>query len=383
MRVLDAGGIEAFVFANLRAMDREKVIFDFLVTRDQMEFYDDEILHLGGRKIVLDYHKYNNRFLNSLSQAIAFYKFCKEKRDTYRIVHFQSIGANGFLDIIAAALAGIKWRIAHSHISNDIKPSRNSPQKTVSFIRKKKVLFRQSIVRQIVSIFSTQYFGCSKMACEWMFSKKKNREGKTRVINNPINVEKFIFNHEDREYYREKLKIENKIVIGHVGRFVFSKNHFFLLKVFKKIITQYPEAVLVLVGSGVLKADIEQQIKELEMEDNVILLGETSEAYRVYNAFDIFVFPSIYEGLGIALVEAQANGLPVVASDSIPHEVKIAENFEFVSLDAGTDFWAETILKRMNEKRNEENPDSVYNAGYDIKDVSSFLQNTYMELSDK
>lgn len=383
MRVLDSGGIEAFVFANLKAIDRNEVVFDFLVTRDQEEFYDKEVERLGGRKIVLHYKRYNNRLLNPLSQSIAFYRFCKANREIYQTVHFQSIGSNGIFDIVAATLAGIKWRIAHSHIADDIKPANQNSQETVSFYRKNLILIRQFLVRHLVSIFSTHYFGCSQRACQWMFTKKRIKEGQTIVVKNPIDVEKFIFNSFDREYFRKKLGIENNLVIGHVGRFVFSKNHVFLLKVFKQITVQNPETKLILVGNGPLKEEVEAQIKELELENNVILYGETSEVYRLYNAFDMFVFPSIYEGLGIVLVEAQANGLPVVASDSIPHEVKLTDNFEFCSLESGVEAWAENIMRRAGERRNVNNPEFVYKAGYDIKDVSVFLENIYMELGGR
>ena len=139
------------------------------------EFYEEEVKRLGGKKIVLEFKRYKNSLLNTLSQAIAFYKFCKENKDTYKIIHFQSIGANGFFDIIAAKLAGIPCRVAHSHIANDIKPNHKSNKKEAGKLRKYYVLGRQKIIKGLVSKFSTHYFGCSKMACEWMFSKKINR----------------------------------------------------------------------------------------------------------------------------------------------------------------------------------------------------------------
>ena len=219
VRVLDSGGIEAFIFANLRNIDRKKVIFDFLVTRDKQEFYDDEIKKLGGRKIVLKFKKFNNSILNPISQAIAFYKFCKNNKEVYPVIHFQSIGANGFLDIIAAKMAGIPCRIAHSHIANDVKPAHNSKSKNIKWLRKKFVIFRQKIISVMVSHFSTHYFGCSKMACEWMYTKKINKRGKCIVVKNPIDTSKFIFEEDVRLKYRKDLGIDNKFVIGHVGSF--------------------------------------------------------------------------------------------------------------------------------------------------------------------
>lgn len=378
VRILDSGGIEAFIMANLRAIDREKVIFDFLVTRDQEEFYEKEIKELGCKKIVLKYKKFRNSFINPISQAIAFYKFCKKNKNIYKVIHFQSIGANGFLDIIAAKFAGIPYRIAHSHIANDIKPSHNSNKTTYSNFRKVFVKFRQQFIKYFVSKFSTHYFGCSKMACEWMFSKRIIKKGKAIVVKNPIDVKKFKFNSNNRNEIRKKLKVDDKFVIGHVGRFVYSKNHMFLLEVFADIKRIMPNAVLVLVGGGKLKKEIEYKIKKLNIDNDVIFYGETTEVNKVYSSFDLFLFPSIYEGLGIVLVEAQANGLPVIASNTIPKEVKLTENFVFADLNEKNK-WID-IVRESNLKRNNANYEIVLKSGYDIKDVSSFLQKTYLNL---
>lgn len=179
---------------------------------------------------------------------------------------------------------------------------------------------------------------------------------------------------------RAELGVNDKYVIGHVGRFVYSKNHMFLLESFSAVVKNNRDAMLVLVGGGKLKPEIESKISELGIKDNVILYGETTEVNRIYNAFDMFLFPSHYEGLGIVLVEAQANGLPVIASDTIPKEVNLTDNFEFLPLSLGSEKWANRISERMNETRNLKNAQKIYAAGYDIKDVSKFLQDTYIKL---
>lgn len=382
MRVLDSGGIEAFVFANYRKINKKKVVFDFLVTRDQKEFYDDEIKKLGGKKIILKYKKFKNPLLNPLSQSISFYKFCKKNRDTYKIIEFQSIGANGFFDILAAKCAGIKCRIAHSHISNDIKPASKSNSNKPGIFRAIFVKFRQQIIKFFVTKCSTHYFGCSKMACEWMFLKSINDKGISKVINNPINVEKFVFNEEMRRENRIKYNVDEKIVIGHVGRFVFSKNHEFLLKVFSEILKINKNFVLMLVGTGPLKSKILKLAEELQVIDNIIFCGETTKVNELYNCFDIFTFPSYYEGLGIVLIEAQTNGLPILASDTIPKEVKITDNFIFKSLKIDIKDWAEEIIRISQNKRNLNNYKKIIEAGYSIDDVSIFLENTYLNLYD-
>lgn len=381
MRVLDSGGIEAFIFANYRKMDRKKVVFDFLVTRDKKEFYDDEIEKLGGNKIVLDFKKTGNSIMDPIRQARAFYQFCKANKDKYKVIHFQSIGANGFMDIIAARIAGIPVRIAHSHIANDIKPQHNSKKQTAGFIRKKLVLFRQSIIRRLVSSNATDFFGCSKMACQWMFTKKINST-KSLVVKNPIDTDKFKYNEKVRNKIRKELNIQDKIVIGHVGRFVYSKNHGFLLELVKEAISIDNNVVLLLVGGGKLEKEIKKYAAELGIKDNIIFYGETSKVYEVYNAMDIFLFPSIYEGLGIVLVEAQANGLPVIASKSIPEEVMVTDNFKFIDLEDSKDKWISEIKNSIG-KRNLNNFKKVRESGYDIKDVSQFLEEFYLEANKK
>ena len=283
---------------------------------------------------------------------------------------------------MATKLAGIPYRIAHSHIANDIKPASNSHNIDISFFRKKYVLIRQAFIKKLVSFASTNYFGCSRMACEWMFTKKINKEGKAIVVKNPINVSKFKFNISDRLEIRNKLKIDNKKVFGHIGRFVYSKNHIFLLEVFAEIRKKDKNAVLVLVGSGKLEKNINEKIKELNLENDVILYGETTEVQKLYSAFDVFLFPSVYEGLGIVLVEAQANGLPILAANTIPSEVKLTDNMKFLPID-NVEVWCKEIENNNLLIRNNENYDIVLKSGYDIKDVSKFLQDTYLSVNKK
>lgn len=381
VRVLDSGGIESFIFANLRNINRENIVFDFLVTRDVEEFYEDEVKALNGKKIVLEFKRFKNSFLDSLSRAVSFYKFCLENKNVYKVIHFQSIGANGFFDIIAASFAGIPYRIAHSHIAMDIKPAHNSKRENISYIRKRFVLARQEIIKFLVSKNATHYFGCSKMACEWMYSKKINKEKKCEVVNNPIDTKKFVFNENERKRLRKELGIENKFVIGHVGRFVYSKNHEFLIEIFSKIKQKNDDAVLVLVGNGPLKKKINDKISELNLDNDVIFYGETNEIFKLYNIFDLFVFPSYYEGLGIVLIEAQSNGVPIIASDTIPFEVKNVDNFKFMSLKDGVNDWAEEIVS-FKLQRNNDNYKRIIKNGYDINDVSKFLEKKYLELNN-
>ncbi len=382
MRVLDSGGIEAFIFAIYKTLDKSTIQFDFLVTRDQEEFYDSEIEKNSGKKIILEFKHHSNTYINALRRAKAFYCFCKKNKEAYRIVHFQSIGADGFLDVIAAKLAGIPYRIAHSHIANDYKPSKNNPNRGVGFSRKIYICCRQLIIKHLVSHYSTHYLACSTMAAKWMYTEKAISSEKFRVIKNPISVSRFTYSEQDRILLRKKLELDNKLVIGHVGRFVFSKNHEFLLQVFKNAKIKNPNLVLVLVGDGELLPVIRKEVDSLGLTNDVVFCGEITDVNRIYNAFDLFVFPSVYEGLGIALIEAQANGLPILASDMIPFEARICNNAQYLSLKMGSEKWAEEINTMFETGRSPDNFKTVYESGYDIKDVTDVIERIYIDCYD-
>ncbi|MCM1524577.1 MAG: glycosyltransferase, partial [Ruminococcus sp.] len=213
----------------------------------------------------------------------------------------------------------------------------------------------------------------SRAAADWMYTLKYD----FTVINNGIEIPRFIFRRETRDDVRSALGMENKFVIGHVGRFVYPKNHSFLLDIFKEIYSRNKNAVLFLVGSGSFERDIRKKADDLGIENAVVFYGAASNADQLYQAMDCFVFPSHFEGLGIAAVEAQAAGLKTLCSDTVPAEAQITDLLEYMSLSDTAEKWAEKILSYNNGYKREDMSEQIKNAGYDINQSAKQVEELY------
>lgn len=345
------GGLETMLMNVFRNIDREKVQFDFLVHRSFRASYDDEIETLGGRI-------YRLPKLNpfSLRYRQALDRFFREHPE-YRIVHCHQDCLSA-IPLAAAQRAGIPVRIAHSHTSSQDNNL--------------KYLVKRFYMTKIPTV-STHFFACSKKAGKWMFPGQQ-----VTVINNGIETERFAFSSETRREVRKALGICDELVLGHVGSFVPTKNHSFLLDVFKKVQEKRPDAKLVFVGNGPREMEVRQKTYALGLKDSVHFLGLRTDVNRLYQAMDVFVMPSVYEGLGIAAVEAQASGLRCVLSDTIPSECQLTGNVKFMSLSNDPEAWAEEVLRKSDRSRMG-CADIVLEAGYDIKNTAIWLQNFYLE----
>ncbi|MEK5214649.1 glycosyltransferase [Psychrobacillus sp. FSL H8-0487] len=211
------------------------------------------------------------------------------------------------------------------------------------------------------------------MAAKEMFGKNEHI-----LIKNAIPAKEYIYNDKIRKEVRTQYGLEKKFIIGHVGRLSYSKNHEFLLKIFVNIHEKNKDAILLLVGDGELRNDIEKKIEELGLKEHVILTGVRNDISRLLQAMDVFVFPSHFEGLGIVAIEAQASGLPCVISDTIPQEALITNDIKQVSLNVGVEVWAETILNYKDSFNRKNTYQEINNAGYDIKEESSKLEQLYL-----
>lgn len=204
------------------------------------------------------------------------------------------------------------------------------------------------------------------------------------LINNAIEAEKFRFNKEISAKKRKELNInKNQFVIGHVGSFRYAKNQEFLIDIFKEIHKKYSSAVLCLVGSGKLEKKIKNKVKSLNIEENVKFLGLRNDVNQLLMVFDVFLFPSRYEGLPVTLIEAQASGLEIVASDTITKEVKITDLIKFISLNKSSDYWADNVLDLKDSDYDRNYYQEIVDTGYDIKNTVEELQNFYIEEYNK
>lgn len=303
----------------------------------------------GGNKILKQRHIY--RCLKQLMMEKA-----------YDYVHIHSDVSNKmWVAGKAARDAGIKNIVMHSHAAGVDGAHRNTKEKIHQFFRSR------------LKHFGTQFVACSDLAREWMFPNVD--PNRVCMIHNGVDLERFRFDPNIRNTVRNELHMESAVVVGHVGRFAYQKNHQFLIHAFKAYKQREPRAKLLLVGEGELKGDIEMLVRELNLQDSVIFYGASQHVERLLQAMDIFVLPSHFEGLPIVGVEAQAAGLPVLFSDCITKEAKLTEEVRFLPIAENAEaLWADALLK-ANRLSRKDNYQRLYEAGYDIRyTVNQFLQ---------
>ena len=334
-----------------RHMDREKIQFDFLEHRRDRAAYDDEIESLGGRIFRLPrLNPLSSDYFHALNVFFAAHP-------EYRIVH-SHLDCMSAYPLCAAKNAKVPVRIAHAH--------------STSQDRNWKLVFKL-ISKKLISLYTTDLFACSADAGEWMFGTKD-----VHILPNAIDIERYAFNLLIRNQTKKALGLDDAFVIGHVGRFSAVKNHSFLTDVFAQIKRQEPNSKLLLVGAGSEMQAVQQKVKALGLGADVIFTGVRNDVANLMQAMDVFVFPSLYEGLGIALIEAQAAGLPCVVSDTIPHEAYLTDLVDSESLSAPAEKWAEKILKKRDFPRTDRRAEIAAH-GFDITTEAVKLQEFYLK----
>ncbi|WP_341961928.1 glycosyltransferase family 1 protein [Planococcus maritimus] len=356
--VMNTGGIETQVMNFYRNIDKSKVQFDFLIHGKQKGFYDSEILSLGGK--IFNVPSFNPFKQWSYNKALeAFFA----EHNNYKVVH-SHINTFSTYPLRAAKLEGIPIRIAHSHIAY--------PRFDY------KTPFKKYAKANLLN-YATHYFACSNLAGEWLYGKKDNE---FVVLKNSVDLEKFSFNPKIRDDIRTKYSLSNNLVIGHVGRLNKQKNHQFILEIFKEVNINNPNTKLVLVGDGELRGSIEKQIKLLGLKDSVILMGVRSDIPDLLQAMDLFLFPSLYEGLPVTLIEAQTVGLPCIVSTNITKEVAVTDLIEYCSLKEPVKTWAQKIDEKLKNYNRGSSQEKITNAGYDIKKTTKWLENFYIKKAE-
>lgn len=323
------GGIESVVMNYYRNVNRDNIQFDFLCNCDSIA-YQQEIESLGGHIYSITARKTN------------FRKFRKELSDFMQLhaQEYETIWVNvcmlSNIDyLIYAKKYGILKRIIHCH---------NSSNDGGKF-----KLLVHNFNRKRLAKYATHFWTCSADAARWFFDKNIINSRNYRVITNAIDPSKYIPNVCVRNEYRDKLNLSDKIVIGHVGRFHFQKNHEFLIKIFKELCNRDDRYQLMLVGQGELEQRIKELVKKEGLEDKVSFLGVRNDVENLYQCMDLFVMPSESEGLGLAAIEAQAAGLPCVLADTLPANVKVNDNVCFQSLNQSIDTWANSVENMLKE----------------------------------
>lgn len=350
--IMNRGGLETMIMNYYRKIDRTKIQFDFIVHRMERGDYDDEIEAMGGKIYRMvnirpgNYHKY-------FKQLDEFFKIHNE----YKVVHSHINENSGFV-LRAAKKYGIECRIAHSHLS-DLKLDYKYPFRIYG--------------RYYLNKYVNEYFACSKRAGQWLF---KNPKKNIIVLNNAVDVNSFKINKEKRLKLRTELNLNDKFVIGHVGRFNPQKNHTFLIDIFSEIYKKKENAVLLLIGEGYLLQEIKEKVKKLNLQDKVLFLGLRSDIPDLMQSMDLFLFPSLYEGLPVVLIEAQAAGLKIVTSTGVTKETDLTNSLEFYDLQCTSKEWADKILSLDTKKI--DYSEILRKKGYDSNTNASWLVDFYM-----
>ena len=355
---MNRGGAETMLMNIYREIDRNKLQFDFMVHTDLKCAYDDEISALGGRIFRVPRFTGENYF----EYKKAWTRFFDQHSKEYIVIHGHNRSiANIYLKI--AKRYGLTT-IVHSHSTS----SGGGLQAVIKFCMQYRLRYQTDYL-----------FACSKKAGEWLYGKKALSGDRFYIIKNAINTEDYFYNSAIRDKVRTEFAIENKFVVGHVGRFHESKNHSFLLLAFQEICKQKSNAVLMLVGDGPLRGQIEAHIQNLHLTDKVILTGVREDVPDLLQAMDCFVFPSLYEGLGIVAIEAQAAGLPCILSDAVPQEAHVTDLTKVLSLTESPKIWAAEICSVTLPKDRGIYSDIVRDAGYDVSQTSKWLVDFYIE----
>lgn len=352
------GGVEAVVMNYYRNIDKEKIQFDFIFDDDSKDIPYKEIESMGGKVILIPPYQKLFKYHKELKRVLM--------EGNYKIVH-SHINTLSVFSLYAAKKAGVPVRIAHSHSTTNKKEW-------------KKNLLKQ-VLRPLSKRYATHYFACTEHAARWMFKDKEFDKGNVYILNNAIDLDKFKYDKKIREEKRKELNIkDDTFVIGHIGRFVKQKNHEFIIDVYNEIHKENKNSLLLLVGQGPLMEEMKEKVKELKLTKNVKFLGQRNDVNELYQAFDTFFFPSLYEGLGMVVIEAQTSGLPCVASTEVPSIAKVTDNLEFLELEDTVNTWKNTILEKVDTKR-KSCITEVKKSGYDIKTEVKKLEKKYLELS--
>lgn len=354
---MGSGGAEAMIMNIYRNIDRTKIQFDFVVHTNKKEFYDDEILSLGGK--IFHTERYN--ILNYL-QYKRFWDDFFTDHDEYHIIHGH-INSSAAI-YLKSAKEHNRIAVVHSHATRNSEKS----------MRKCAFLISSYPIRYIADFF----FACSKKAGIDRFGKRIVKSKRFCVLNNGIDTNSYKYNYQKRIQIRNRFNIkDNTVVIGHVGRFTYAKNHRFLIDIFSSIHRAEPNSILMLVGIGELEEEIREQVKTLGLENAVLFLGQTNNVGLVLQAIDVFIFPSLFEGLGIALVEAQAAGLPCIVSENIQKEADIKAGLvHYLKVNDGKEKWAQKAIELRNVERYDIT-NQVKKAGFDIFDCVNYLETFY------
>lgn len=350
---LACGGVESVIFNYYRAINKNKIQFDIFYDADSNYEPPEDLIALGARFIKIPPYQKLWKYIPSLIREL--------KKGKYRIIH-SHLNTLSVFPLFAAFCVGISVRIAHNHSV----PAGNEKARNLlkNFLR----LFSQ--------VFATHYAACSEKAGKWLFGKSLFEQGKIKIINNAINFNKFHISENQRNILISKFNLENKFVVGHVGRFTYAKNHDRLIDIFKAVKNKLPDAVLLLVGDGELRENITKKLKASDLLNSTIMVGAVSEPEIYYSLMDVMIYPSFFEGFPMSCIEAQVMGVPVITTEVVPDAAVISNGFVYMQLESVDDEWVDASLSVSKKQLSlNENADN-----YDIDFAVRNLEDWYASL---
>lgn len=356
---LHFGGLQSFIINLYHNMDRRQIQFDFIVIPESEIGLYDEAKQMGARIYVCPRYKFVNYF-----SYIAWWNRFFQMHPEYKVIHGH-VRSTSAIYLSIAKKYGLKT-IAHSH-------STSNGNGFLGIIK--------TLMQYRTRYIADYMFACSDIAGQWMFGKKTLNKSNYRMIPNGIDLKRFEYSVEKRNAIRKAIGVKDKdFLIGHIGRFTIPKNHIFLVNLFAAYLEKYPDSCLLMVGDGELWDTVKKECQKLHILDRVIMPGAKSNTEEYYQAMDVFVFPSLWEGLPVTVVEAQASGLPCIISDTITKEVKLTTLVKYLSLKRESD-WIETIEKYRKRKREGcEHKDLLMLNKFDSQRVAAELSSFYLDL---
>ena len=359
---MDRGGIETMLMNLYRNIDRDKVQFDFLAHFGREAAYNDEIRALGGRIYEMpalrdETHIYYWRLFSYIN---ALKKFFSEHKE-YKIIHCHMTNTAGIYMPIAKK-RGISCIVSHSH---NTRAKMGIVGKVTDFLQKP------------IYKYATDMFACSEAAKKWFYSEELVKSGKVKVIANAVDADKFRFNPERRVQMRRELNLGDSLAIVCVARFRREKNQIFLMDVLKKMKEKNENVVFIFAGDGHCEDDVKARAKEYGLENETRFLGMRPDVPDILQAADAFVLPSLWEGLPVTGIEAQASGLHCVVADGVTDEMNAIGMVDYLSLDDSLDIWCEHLLAAARKPRID-TYEQIKASGYDIHTTAPWLQEFYL-----
>ncbi len=347
---MDSGGVEAVVMNYYRHIDRKQVQFDFYFAKDSVFPQREELEKMGAG--IYPIPSYTKVFSYHRVLHHAF------KRGNYQIVHAH-LSTMSVFPLFAAWRAGIPVRICHNH-------------STAHWGEGKKTLLKY-LLRPFAKVFATDYFACGEKAGRWMYGNRCFERGRVHVMPNAIDTKKFAYDEEAKRCLRAELGIpQDAFVLGHVGRFMYQKNHAFLLRVFQRLLSSRQDAWLLLIGEGERMKLIRSEVEKMGIEGKVRFTGTRSDVAKLYSAMDVFCLPSFYEGLPVVALEAQANGLPCLFSDRMTKEVVLTPGARQLSIE-NPEPWVKAVQEAQRQNT------CALPERYDIAFEGEILKNFYIK----